>query len=68
MMHLVGALVVVRGEEQSKGHEGKEMANCGDIQEVGPSTPKAAAGGIARGLATSPRLVTTPRNKGKGKA
>ncbi|KAG5340384.1 hypothetical protein C0989_001878 [Termitomyces sp. Mn162] len=62
--HPVGALVVARGEEQSKGHRGE--ANCGDIQE-GPLTPKAVAGGIARGLATSPRLVTTLRSKGKGK-
>ncbi|KAG5723666.1 hypothetical protein E4T56_gene20276 [Termitomyces sp. T112] len=62
--HLVGALVVARGEEQSKGHRGE--ANCGDIQE-GPLTPKAVAGSIARGLATSPRLATTLRSKGKGK-
>ncbi|KNZ81899.1 hypothetical protein J132_10178 [Termitomyces sp. J132] len=60
--HPVGALVVARGEEWSEGHEGKETVNRGDIQEVGPLTPKAAAGGIARGLAT------TPRSKEKGKA
>ncbi|KAG5725398.1 hypothetical protein E4T56_gene8853, partial [Termitomyces sp. T112] len=65
--HPVGALAVARGEGQSEGHEGEEAANCGDIQEAGPLTPKAVAGGIARGLATSPRLATTPRSKGKGK-
>ncbi|KAG5716071.1 hypothetical protein E4T56_gene10782 [Termitomyces sp. T112] len=65
--HLVGALVVVRGEGRSKGRGDDEAANRGDIQEAGPSTPKAAAGGVARGLATSPRLVTTPRSKEKGK-
>ncbi|KAG5732823.1 hypothetical protein E4T56_gene2753 [Termitomyces sp. T112] len=65
--HPVGALVVVRGEGQSKGCRGKEAANHGDIQEAGPLTPKAVAGGIARELATSPQLVTTPRSKGKGK-
>ncbi|KAG5730195.1 hypothetical protein E4T56_gene11683 [Termitomyces sp. T112] len=64
--HPVDALAVVRREEQSKGHGGKEKADCGDIQE-GPSTPKAAAGGVARSLATLPRLVTTLRSKGKGK-
>ncbi|KAG5333236.1 hypothetical protein C0989_006012 [Termitomyces sp. Mn162] len=66
--HPVGALAVARGEGWSKGHGGEEAANCGDTQEVGPSTPKAAAGGIARGLAMLPRLVTTLRSKGKGKA
>ncbi|KAG5349697.1 hypothetical protein C0989_002346 [Termitomyces sp. Mn162] len=60
--HPVGALAVVRGKGWSEGHGGEEAANRGDIQEVGPSTPKAVAGGIARGLAT------TPRSKGKGKA
>ncbi|KAG5348972.1 hypothetical protein C0989_006820, partial [Termitomyces sp. Mn162] len=65
--HPVGALAVVRGEGQSEGCGDNEAANYGDIQEVGPLTPKAAAGSIARGLATSPRLVTTPRSKGKGK-
>ncbi|KAG5731781.1 hypothetical protein E4T56_gene1560 [Termitomyces sp. T112] len=65
--HPVGALVVVRGEGWSKGRGDNEAANCGDIQEVGPSTPKAVAGGVARGLVTSPRLATTPRSKGKGK-
>ncbi|KAG5334998.1 hypothetical protein C0989_002601 [Termitomyces sp. Mn162] len=58
--HLVGALAVVRGEEWSKGCGGKEKVDCGNIQE-GPSTPKAAAGNIARGLAT------TLRSKGKEK-
>ncbi|KAG5332550.1 hypothetical protein C0989_006885, partial [Termitomyces sp. Mn162] len=66
--HPVGVLVVARGEGQSEGCGGDEAANCGDIQEAGPLTPKAAAGSVARGLATSPRLVTTPRSKGKGKA
>ncbi|KAG5716133.1 hypothetical protein E4T56_gene10937 [Termitomyces sp. T112] len=65
--HPVGALAVARGEGWSKGHEDDEAANCGDIQEVGPLTPKAGAGGVARGLATSPRMATTPRSKGKGK-
>ncbi|KNZ81262.1 hypothetical protein J132_02097 [Termitomyces sp. J132] len=65
--HLVGALAVMRGEGQSEGCGDNEAANCGDIQEAGPSTPKAAAGGVARGLATLPRLATTPRGKGKGK-
>ncbi|KNZ78080.1 hypothetical protein J132_02270 [Termitomyces sp. J132] len=65
--HPVGALAVVRGEGWSKGRGDNEAANCGDIQEVGPSTPKAVAGGVARGLVTSPRLATTPRSKGKGK-
>ncbi|KAG5715371.1 hypothetical protein E4T56_gene8236 [Termitomyces sp. T112] len=60
--HPVGALAVARREGQSKGCRGEEEANCGDIQEVGPLTPKAAAGGVTRGLAT------TPRSKGKGKA
>ncbi|KAG5349806.1 hypothetical protein C0989_001797 [Termitomyces sp. Mn162] len=63
--HLVA---VVREEGQSEGCRGEEEANRGDIQEVGPSTPKAAAGGVARGLATSPQLVTTLRSKGKEKA
>ncbi|KAG5730751.1 hypothetical protein E4T56_gene3514 [Termitomyces sp. T112] len=66
--HPVGALAVARGEGQSNGCGGNEVANRGDIQEAGPSTPKAAAGGIARGLAMSPQLATTPRSKGKGKA
>ncbi|KAG5348749.1 hypothetical protein C0989_008492 [Termitomyces sp. Mn162] len=65
--HPVGALAVVRGEGRSKDRGDNEVANHGDIQEVGPLTPKAAAGGVARGLATSPRLATTPRSKGKGK-
>ncbi|KAG5334257.1 hypothetical protein C0989_003649 [Termitomyces sp. Mn162] len=65
--HPVGALVVVRGKEWSEGHGGEERANCGDIQQEGPSTPKAVAGSIARGLVISPRLATTPRSKGKGK-
>ncbi|KAG5332833.1 hypothetical protein C0989_006463 [Termitomyces sp. Mn162] len=60
--HPVGALAVARREGQSKGCRGEEEANCGDIQEVGPLTPKAVAGGVTRGLAT------TPRSKGKGKA
>ncbi|KNZ80082.1 hypothetical protein J132_07369 [Termitomyces sp. J132] len=60
--HPVGALAVVRGEGWSKGCGGEEAANHGDIQEAGPSTPKAAAGSVTRGL------VTTPRSKGKGKA
>ncbi|KAG5349135.1 hypothetical protein C0989_005679 [Termitomyces sp. Mn162] len=66
--HPVGALVVAREEGWSKGHGGKEVANHGDIQEVGPLTPKAVASGIARRLATLPQLVTTLRSKGKGKA
>ncbi|KNZ78779.1 hypothetical protein J132_09917 [Termitomyces sp. J132] len=66
--HPVGVLVVVRGEGWSESCGGEEAANCGDIQEVGPSTPKAAAGGVARGLTMSPQLATTPRSKGKGKA
>ncbi|KAG5717881.1 hypothetical protein E4T56_gene1440 [Termitomyces sp. T112] len=66
--HPVGALAVVRGEGWNEGRGDNEAANCGDIQEAGPSTPKAAAGGVARGLATSPRLVTTLRSKRKGKA
>ncbi|KAG5730977.1 hypothetical protein E4T56_gene3996 [Termitomyces sp. T112] len=65
--HPVGALVVARGEGQSEGRGDNEVANRGDIQEVGPLTPKAVAGGVARGLATLPRLATTPRSKGKGK-
>ncbi|KAG5333011.1 hypothetical protein C0989_006359 [Termitomyces sp. Mn162] len=65
--HLVGALAVARGEGWSKGCEDNEVANCGDIQETGPLTPKAVASSIARGLATLPGLVTTPRSKGKGK-
>ncbi|KAG5718569.1 hypothetical protein E4T56_gene16499 [Termitomyces sp. T112] len=65
--HPVGALAVARGEGQSEGCGDDEAANCGDIQEAGLLTPKAAAGGVARGLATSPRLATTPRSKGKGK-
>ncbi|KNZ81497.1 hypothetical protein J132_00463 [Termitomyces sp. J132] len=65
--HPVGALAVARGEGRSKACEDDEAANCGDIQEAGPSTPKAAAGGVARGLAMLPRLATTLRSKGKGK-
>ncbi|KNZ73980.1 hypothetical protein J132_08874 [Termitomyces sp. J132] len=65
--HLVGVLAVARGEGWSEGCGDDEAANRGDIQEVGPSTPKAAAGGIARGLVTSPRLATTLRSKEKGK-
>ncbi|KAG5348758.1 hypothetical protein C0989_008451, partial [Termitomyces sp. Mn162] len=65
--HPVGVLVVARGEGWSEGCGDNEAANCGDIQEAGPSTPKAVAGGVARGLATLPRLATTPRSKGKGK-
>ncbi|KNZ71643.1 hypothetical protein J132_07874 [Termitomyces sp. J132] len=64
----VGVLVVARGEGRSKGCGGEEVANHGDIQEVGPLTPKAAAGSIARGLVMSPQLATTLRSKGKGKA
>ncbi|KAG5725016.1 hypothetical protein E4T56_gene12514 [Termitomyces sp. T112] len=64
---LVGALAVARGEGRSKACEDDEAANRGDIQEAGPSTPKAAAGGVARGLAMLPRLATTLRSKGKGK-
>ncbi|KAG5328154.1 hypothetical protein C0989_010885, partial [Termitomyces sp. Mn162] len=67
MMHPVGVLVVARGEGQSEGRGDDEASNHGDIQEAGPSTPKAAAGSVARGLATSPRLATTPKSKGKGK-
>ncbi|KAG5333509.1 hypothetical protein C0989_005607 [Termitomyces sp. Mn162] len=62
--HPVGVLVVVRGEGWSKGRRGEEAANCGDIQEAGPLTPKAVVGGIARGLATTLRS----KGKGKGKA
>ncbi|KNZ78067.1 hypothetical protein J132_02359, partial [Termitomyces sp. J132] len=65
--HPVGALAVARGEGRSEGRRNEEAANRGDIQEAGPSTPKAAAGGVARGLAMSPKLVTTPKSKGKGK-
>ncbi|KAG5335750.1 hypothetical protein C0989_000473 [Termitomyces sp. Mn162] len=65
--HPVGALVVARREKWSKGHGGKERVNCGNITEEGPSTPKAVAGSIARGLAILPRLVTTPRGKEEGK-
>ncbi|KNZ78149.1 hypothetical protein J132_01674 [Termitomyces sp. J132] len=65
--HPVGALAVARGEGRSEGCRNKEAANRGDIQEAGPSTPKAAAGGVARGLVTSPKLATTPKSKGKGK-
>ncbi|KNZ78615.1 hypothetical protein J132_11056 [Termitomyces sp. J132] len=65
--HPVGALAVARGEGRSESRRNKEAVNCGDIQEAGPSTPKAAAGGVARGLATSPKLATTPKSKGKGK-
>ncbi|KAG5335313.1 hypothetical protein C0989_001471 [Termitomyces sp. Mn162] len=66
--HPVGALAVARGEGRSKGCRGKKAANHRDIQEAGPSIPKAAAGSVARGLVTLPQLATTPRNKGKGKA
>ncbi|KNZ73528.1 hypothetical protein J132_01335 [Termitomyces sp. J132] len=66
--HPVGVLAVARGEGWSEGCGGKEVANHGDIQEAGPLTPKAVAGSIARGLAMSPQLATTPRSKGKGKA
>ncbi|KAG5717932.1 hypothetical protein E4T56_gene1467 [Termitomyces sp. T112] len=66
--HPVGALAVAREEGRSKGYGGKEVANHGDIQEAGLLTPKAAAGGVARGLAKLPQLVTTPRSRGKGKA
>ncbi|KAG5353340.1 hypothetical protein C0989_007784 [Termitomyces sp. Mn162] len=66
MMHSVGVLAVARGEEWSKGHGGKERANCRDITEEGPSTPKAAAGGVTRGLATA--LRGKGEGKGKGRA
>ncbi|KNZ72548.1 hypothetical protein J132_02705 [Termitomyces sp. J132] len=46
--HPVGALAVARGEGWSKGRGGEEAVNCGDIQEVGPSTLKAAAGSVAK--------------------
>ncbi|KNZ72048.1 hypothetical protein J132_04962 [Termitomyces sp. J132] len=62
--HPVGALAVARGEGRSEGCRNKEAANRGDIQEAGPLTPKAAAGGVARGLATTPKS----KGKGKGKA
>ncbi|KAG5350739.1 hypothetical protein C0989_009458 [Termitomyces sp. Mn162] len=39
-----------------------------DIGEAGLSTPKHAAGSIAKGLATLPRVTTTPKSKGKGKS
>ncbi|KAG5348738.1 hypothetical protein C0989_008559, partial [Termitomyces sp. Mn162] len=65
--HLLGALVLVRGKEQSKGHRSKNRANCEDIREAGPSTPKVASGSIAKELAMLPRVVTTLRSKGKGK-
>ncbi|KAG5349641.1 hypothetical protein C0989_002615 [Termitomyces sp. Mn162] len=66
--HLLGALVVARGEEWSQGCRGKDRANCGDIiREASPSTPKIAAGSVTKGLATLPRVVTTLRSKGKGK-
>ncbi|KAG5349421.1 hypothetical protein C0989_004001 [Termitomyces sp. Mn162] len=68
MTHPVGALAVVRGEGWNEGRGNNEAANCGDIQEAGPLTPKAVAGGVARGLATSPRLATAPRSNRKGKA
>ncbi|KAG5349274.1 hypothetical protein C0989_004873 [Termitomyces sp. Mn162] len=67
MTHLLGVLVVARGEEQSKGCRGEDRANCGDIREAGPSTPKIVAGGIGKELVTSPRVATTPRSKEKGK-
>ncbi|KAG5325863.1 hypothetical protein C0989_011532, partial [Termitomyces sp. Mn162] len=57
----------MKEEGWSEGCGGKERVNYGDITEVGPSTPKAAAGGITRGLATLPRLATTLRSKEKGK-
>ncbi|KAG5335739.1 hypothetical protein C0989_000515 [Termitomyces sp. Mn162] len=65
--YLVGVLAVVRGKEWSGGHSGKEKVDHGNIQED-PSTPKAMTGSIARSLMTLPRLATTPRSKGKGKA
>ncbi|KNZ71717.1 hypothetical protein J132_07478 [Termitomyces sp. J132] len=65
--HPVGALAVAREEGWSEGRRNKEAANRGDIQEAGPLSPKAAAGSVARGLAMSPKLATTPKSKGKGK-
>ncbi|KNZ78214.1 hypothetical protein J132_01739 [Termitomyces sp. J132] len=65
--HPVGALAVARGEGRSEGRRNEEAANRGDIPEAGPSTPKAAAGGVTRGSATSPKLATTLKSKGKGK-
>ncbi|KAG5335136.1 hypothetical protein C0989_002322, partial [Termitomyces sp. Mn162] len=65
--HPLGVLVVVRSKEWSKDHGSEERANCGDIMEASPSTPKAAAGSVAKGLATLPRVVTTSRSKEKGK-
>ncbi|KAG5719500.1 hypothetical protein E4T56_gene11332 [Termitomyces sp. T112] len=35
---------------------------------AGPSTPKHAAGSVAKGLEMLPRLATTPKGKGKSKA
>ncbi|KNZ81285.1 hypothetical protein J132_02056 [Termitomyces sp. J132] len=70
--HPLGVLVVERSKEWSEGCGGKERANCGDITEAGPLTPKAVTGGIAKGMAMLPRVATTPRSKekekGKGKA
>ncbi|KAG5332820.1 hypothetical protein C0989_006515, partial [Termitomyces sp. Mn162] len=60
--HLVGALVVARGEGWSEGCGGEEAANCGDIQEAGPSTPKAMAGGVAT-IGDNPK----EQRKGEGK-
>ncbi|KAG5350261.1 hypothetical protein C0989_011870 [Termitomyces sp. Mn162] len=39
-----------------------------DIREAEPSIPKIVAGGIVKGLAMLPRVVTTLRSKGKGKS
>ncbi|KAH0587142.1 hypothetical protein H2248_005957 [Termitomyces sp. 'cryptogamus'] len=41
--------------------------NQRDIGEAGPSTPKHAAGSVAKRLAMLPRVATTPKGKGKGK-
>ncbi|KAG5349774.1 hypothetical protein C0989_001958 [Termitomyces sp. Mn162] len=67
MMHPPCKLVVMMEVEHSKGYGGEDCANCGDIGEAGPSTPRHVAGSIAKGFATLPRAATTLKGKGKGK-
>ncbi|KAG5719755.1 hypothetical protein E4T56_gene18579 [Termitomyces sp. T112] len=66
--HSPQKLTIVIEVECSEGCRKEGSANGGDIGEAGPSTPKHAAGGIAKGLVTLLRVVTIPKGKGKGKA
>ncbi|KAG5723403.1 hypothetical protein E4T56_gene14124 [Termitomyces sp. T112] len=65
--HPPHGLVMRIGAECSKGCGDDVSMNQRDIGEAGPSTPKHAAGSVAKRLAMLPRVATTPKGKGKGK-